>query len=93
MNTVSRHGLALGTAERFEPGVFYEQPQSEYFYYCEAINGELATLYLVESFQMGHLIQAELTVQMKFASHYAPVSDPEVIARLKRRFARMKRKQ
>lgn len=91
-STVSRHGLALGMAERFEPGVFYEQPQNEYFYYCDAIDGELSTLYLVESFQMGQLIQAELKVKTKFASYYSPVSDPEVIARLKRRFERMRSK-
>jgi hypothetical protein len=90
--TVSRHGLALGTAERFEPGVFYEQPQNEYFYYCDANDGDLATLYLVESFQLGHLIQAEYTVKTKSASYYSLVSDPEVITRLKRRLARMKLK-
>ena len=80
-NTVSRHGLALGTAERFEPRVFYEQPQNECFYYCDAIDGDLATLYLVESFQMGQLIQAKLKMKTKFASYYSPVSDPEVVAR------------
>jgi hypothetical protein len=90
---VSRHGLALGTAERFEKGSFYEQPQNEYYYYCEEINAEVATILLVESFQHGELVQAELKVQLKYANHYSQVTDSLVIARLTRRLARLKGRQ
>jgi Restriction endonuclease len=92
VQTVSRYGLALGTAVTFEPGCFYEQPQNDCFYYCDQIDGELATLYLVESFQVGGLVQAELTVKTEFASYYSPVTNKDVIERLKRRLARMKSK-
>ena len=51
--TVSRRGLPLGTAEKFEVGTFYEQPQLSHYFYCDQIENDVATIYLVESFQLG----------------------------------------
>jgi hypothetical protein len=82
---VSRHGLALGTAECFEVGTFYEQPQLSNYYYCDHIVGDLATIYLVESFQLGGLFQAVFTVETQYASYYSAVRDPSIVERLKRR--------
>jgi hypothetical protein len=87
---VSRHGLSLGTADRFEVGTFYEQPQLSHYYYCDQIVGGLATIYLVESFQLGGLVQAVYTQETRYASYYTAVRDPSVVERLKRRLADMK---
>ena len=84
---VSRHGLALGTATCFEVGKFYEQPQNEYYYYCAEVNGSLAQISLIESFQHGGLVRTDLSVDVKFCSHYTEVSNPDVLARLKQRLA------
>lgn len=88
--SVSRHGLPLGTAEHFEVGTFYEQPQLPNYYYCDQIAGDIATIYLVESFQLGSLFQAVFTVLTCHAGYYSPVVDPAIIERLRRRLAEIK---
>jgi hypothetical protein len=57
----SRQGLPLGLDTKFSKGTFYEQPTLSAFYYCDGVEGSIATIYLVESFQAGNLIQAVLT--------------------------------
>jgi hypothetical protein len=89
----SQHGLALGVNTAFAEGKFYEQPQLAMYYYCDRIKADVASLYLVESFQLGHLVQAELTVKTEYAKLYVPVSDQAVIQRLQRRLDRLKAKQ
>jgi hypothetical protein len=79
-----RHDLPLGIGTKFKEGHFYEQSPIG-FYYCERIDGGLATIILVESFQLGHLMQARLAVEIKNAKHYMPVSDESVLERLRRR--------
>ncbi|MGO9269782.1 MAG: restriction endonuclease [Terriglobia bacterium] len=86
----SQHGLALGVDTVFAEGKFYEQPQLATCYYCERIDGNLATIYLVESFQHGRLIQAKMTVETKYANLYVPVSDKAAIQRLQRRLDHLK---
>ncbi|HEV2378378.1 MAG TPA: hypothetical protein VG206_01130, partial [Terriglobia bacterium] len=88
--TFSRHSLALGLNTVFARGEFYEQPTLATYYYCDDIAGDLAKLYLVESFQLGRLIQAEFTVKTENAKFYVPVSDKAVIQRLRRRLDRLK---
>jgi hypothetical protein len=87
---MSRHGLALGTAQCFEAGTFYEQPQLSSYYYCDQIVGGLATIYLVESFQLGSLLQAVFKVETRYASYYTAVRDSSIVERLKRRLAEIK---
>ena len=87
---VSRHGLPLGTAATFEVGTFYEQPQLPHYFYCDAIVGDVATIYLVESFQLGSLFQAKLGVKTQHANFYSPVTDSKVLKRLKKRLLDIK---
>lgn len=79
------HDLPLGVDTVFEAGAFYEQPQLAMYYHCDGIEGDVATLILVESFQLGQLIQARLTQKTIYAKHYVKVSDEAVLARLQRR--------
>lgn len=83
--TFLRRDLRLGLDNAFKEGSFYEQPNFPAYYYCDQIRGRLAQIYLVESFQHGHLVQATLTVDVVHANYYVPVSDPEVLKRLQRR--------
>ena len=85
--------LEFGVNNVFAAGQFYEQPQMASYYYCDSVNDDLAHLYLVESFQHGHLLQAEFTVKTEFATRYIPVSDKVVIERLQRRLDRLKNNQ
>lgn len=89
----SQHGLALGINTAFEEGQFYEQPQLAAYYYCDRIDGNLAKIDMVESFQHGQLIQAGMTVETRFASHYIPVTDKAVTERLQRRLGQLKAKR
>ncbi len=86
-NTFSQLHLALGLDNAFTEGEFYEQPQAASYYYCEGVQGYLAHLYLVESFQHGQLIQADFYVKIEYASLYVPVSDEATIQRLQHRLA------
>lgn len=86
--TFPAQDLALGVDTVFEEGKFYEQPQLAMYYYCDRIEGDLATLILVESFQLGQLLQARLKVKMMYTSRYVEVTDREILTRLRRRLER-----
>jgi Restriction endonuclease len=90
-NKFEQHGLAIGVDTKFETGRFYEQPSLASFYYCDAIEGDIATIYLVESFQTGKLIQAKVTMKVEDAKFYVPTSDKTSIKRLERRLEALKR--
>lgn len=86
----SQDGLKLGFNTEFTAGTFYEQPRLAHFYYCDHVEGDIATLYLVESFQLGRLIRAKLTVKTEYANLYVPVADRATLQRLQRRLAEVK---
>jgi hypothetical protein len=88
---VFRQGdLALGIDNTFEPGQFYESPGLGFYHYCETVKNGIATVYLVESFQHGQLIQATVTMEAKYGNRYLPVTDEQILKRLRRRLDRMK---
>jgi hypothetical protein len=67
------------------PGQFYENPQLAMHYFCESIQGDLAHLFLIESFQHGQLIQVEFLQETKYSDSYVPVADKATMERLQRR--------
>jgi hypothetical protein len=85
-----QHELKLGFDTTLKVGTFYEQPQNLMYYYCDEINGNVARLYLIESFQLGQLIQTEFTVETQQANYFVPVSDEATIQRLRLRLERLK---
>jgi hypothetical protein len=89
-NTFSPDRLGLGIDTVLEAGNFYENPQLSMYYYCDRIEAGIATFFLVESFQLGLLIQAEITQETKYAHFYVPVTDKAVLQRLKRRLEALK---
>jgi hypothetical protein len=82
--------LALGIDNVFEPGQFYESPGLGFYHYCETVRDGIATVHLVESFQHGQLLQATVTMEAKYENRYIPVTDEQILKRLKRRLDRMK---
>jgi hypothetical protein len=88
---VFRQGdLALGIDNTFEPGQFYESPGLGFYHYCETVKNGIATVHLVESFQHGQLFQATVTMEAKYGNRYIPVTDEQILKRLRRRLDRMK---
>jgi hypothetical protein len=87
--TFTEGELALGIDTVFEVGKFYEQPKFGNYYYCGEIKGNVATMYLVESFQLGQLFQVEYWQETKYANLYIPVTEKRTIQRLQRRFDKM----
>ena len=67
-----------------QPGRFYFNPNMEFSYYCQKIEGDTATMLLVESYQHGMLVQAAYTQSVKYQDQYVEITDEEEIARLKR---------
>ena len=80
-------GLGFGT---FEAGKYYCIYGPLVYYYCDWVNDEEAKLYVVESFQFGELLQAELIVPVEEQGRYLPVDDKEVLSRLTVRLERLK---
>lgn len=89
-STFSPNRLRLGIDTVLEPGKFYENPRFGMYYYCEQIDGEIATIWLVEPFQLGELVQAKFKQGTKYAYYYVPVTDKAVLTRLQRRLDIMK---
>jgi hypothetical protein len=88
--TFNPYDLKLGFNTTFAEGKFYQQPPNTMYFYCDEIKGNVARLYLVESFQLGGLFQAEIEVETQHANFYIPVSDEAIIRRLRRRLERLK---
>lgn len=63
------------------------------YFYCDSVSNGLMTVYLVESFQMGELVQAIFKQETKYAAHYIPLTDKKIEARLHQRLQRMKSQQ
>jgi hypothetical protein len=91
--TYSQSDLPLGVDTVFHVGEFYEQPQIGHYFYCDQIVGDVATILLIESYQLGLLLTAELFVKTKDANWYVPVSDKAVIRRLNRRLRQVRDNQ
>ena len=85
--TLPAIGIPLGINTTLRPGVFYDNPTFEIYYYCEAISGDLATLWIVESFQYDILWQVQFTQLTKYANQYIEVNDEATLARLRKRLS------
>jgi hypothetical protein len=82
--------LALGFDTVLEQGKFYENPNLAIYYYCEGVQGNTVTWCMVESYQLGQLIQAQFTQDVTYARHYVEVTDRDTLLRLRRRLDRLK---
>lgn len=76
--------VKIGFDTRLEAGKFYETPALEFSYYCENIESEVATIFMVESYQHGELIQTRFRQKLEHAKHFIEVTDEREIARLRK---------
>lgn len=74
-----------------EIGAFYEHPMTGKRFYIENITGDMISLWLVESFQHGMLVQAKMTQDIKCFDYSQKIRDANTISRLKRRVAQLSR--
>lgn len=82
---IQANDVQLGFDTKLEVGKFYNQPPfDDFFYLIEAIENNVATIFLVESFQHGELVQMRYTQDLKFQRNYVEISDEQTIARLKK---------
>jgi hypothetical protein len=93
VTTYSQSSLRLGIDTVFRIGEFYELPPIEYFYYCDRIDGETVYLLLVESYQLGMLIQQEVFTKIEKANWFVPISDKGILKRLQRRLKQVRELQ
>jgi hypothetical protein len=79
--------LEIGFGNIFNPGKFYFDPKTEFSYFCKKVENESASMFLVESYQHELLLQAEVEMDSKYASHYIEVTDRAEIERLRKLLA------
>ena len=82
--------LPLGPREPKVGSYFFQYFPLRY-YYCDSVSKGLMNVYMVESFQMGELVQVVFRQKTKYAAHYTPLTDKKIEARLHQRLQRMKR--
>jgi hypothetical protein len=88
--SISQHDLDLGIGTEIKIGCYYEIPQLSMYYYCEKIENDVITFYLVESYQHGQLVQCVFDQKKEDAVSYVEVEDNRIIARLQRRLQHLK---
>ncbi|MBX3357306.1 MAG: restriction endonuclease [Phycisphaeraceae bacterium] len=76
------HPMALGHETVMTGGKFYVNPMP-FYYYCRAVTNGMARLVLLESYQHGTLIRAELDQEAKYAHFYVEVKDRPTLKRLR----------
>ncbi len=86
--TFSQVDLPHGFDTKVEVGKFYENKALAIFYYCKAIEGGIVSWALVESYQLGNLLQASLKQEIKYAKYYVEVTDSKVLKRLRNRLTK-----
>ena len=89
-HTFDSKQLKLKFDTEFVPGKFYCQPIIEFFYYCEKIEGGIAYLYLVESYQHGDLFQVSFRQSINYSCYYLEVTNLDIIKRLKKLLIELK---
>lgn len=65
-----------------EAGKFYTNPKLGFSYYVEKIDGSLVTYFLVESYQLGNLMQVQYTQDIKYSTQFVEITDAKEIIRL-----------
>jgi hypothetical protein len=74
-----------GFDTEIKEGCFYTAPSLGYNYYCEKIEGDLITWWLLESYQHGHKIDVTFTQTIENAKGYQLIVDTKLINRLRDR--------
>ncbi len=73
-----------GFDTKVKEGYFYVSPQSGQTYFCEKIEGDLVTWWLVESYQHGQRIDIRFTQELEYSKYYKEILDEKIIKRLRK---------
>jgi hypothetical protein len=84
---LSAQEINLGFDTKLKAEKFYFIPSLHNYYYCEKIENNRAHLILIESYQFGMLLQAELVQETKYSIYYVEVTDKKRLERLKKMLA------
>jgi len=74
--------IYLGFDTQVEVGKFYVNPNLGFSYYVEKIIGELVTYVLVESYQLGNLMQTTYEQDIQYSDQFVKIIDKVEIERL-----------
>jgi hypothetical protein len=80
--------IESGYDTTLEPGKYYYNPSFRFSYYCEAVKRSKATIVLVESYQMGRLVQALAELSTDLSSQFVEVTEQGELARLSKLYER-----
>lgn len=91
-NELTTHIGSLPMGPRtLEVDQFYFQYFPLRYYYCDKIDGEIASIWLIESFQSGNLCQCTFKHNMMYANFYIPLNDDNIIKRLRKRLDKLRK--
>jgi hypothetical protein len=90
--TIDAEKLKLGFETKLEPGKFYIDPQTNYFYYCESIIKKGALLYLIYSYQNGQFVQGKAILPLSEANCFLEITDKQEIEKMKLLYQQVKDK-
>jgi hypothetical protein len=90
-HTAPLTSLDMGFDAEIRPNTFYENPTLFTRYYCQRIDGDTVRWWLVESYQHGVLVQAEMTQKLDNCKGYVEVTDKKTLARLQQMLARLQK--
>jgi hypothetical protein len=89
INTVTKTGtehqlrqLTVGHDTRIEAGQFYFDSDTEFYYYCEKVEGETFFMTLIEGYQHANDIRWDIHASKETVSSYVEVTDSKEIRRL-----------
>jgi len=71
--------------KRVSPGKFYCGYHPLAYYYCVGIQNDMVTWKVVESFQSGEIVRAQIKQHVKYSCHYLPVTEKKLLNRLQSR--------
>jgi hypothetical protein len=63
-------------------GKYYVNPNLQFYYYCQAVTGDMATMVLVESYQLANLVQVTFAIHKDWWSQFVEIVDGAEIKRL-----------
>lgn len=75
-----------GFDTKLKAGKYYYNPRFRFSYYCEAVKRSKATIVLVESYQMGRLVQARAELSTDLSSQFVEITDKDERDRLVRMY-------
>lgn len=80
--TIDTSKLRHGFDTTLMPGKYYINPNLQFSYYCQAVIEDLATMVLVESYQLRNLIQVTFAIQQDWWSQFVEITNEAEIERL-----------